>query len=101
MEQGKPSLWGSIDECTLVLVSAGICFGHIILYKMHPAKYCNIVIQEQLVIIKRGFIINMLCGDFIEVVYPYMELYPIINILGYIASGISTEILYASSGNVV
>lgn len=97
MEQGNPSLFGSIDECTLVLVSAGICFGHIILYKMHPTKYCNIVNQDQLVIIKRGFIINMLCGDFIEVVYPYMESYPIINTFGYIASGVSTEILYGSS----
>ena len=30
MERGIPSLWGSVDQCTLVMVSAGICAANLI-----------------------------------------------------------------------
>ena len=54
MEQGEASLWGAVDECTLVVVSAGICAANML---------CSSSKHE----CKRGFIINALCGDFIEV----------------------------------
>lgn len=81
MEHGYPSIWGSIDECTLVLVSAGICAATVI------------VQNEQLP--KRGFVINLSCGDFIEVAYKYMQQSHIVNMFAYIAGGTSTEILYS------
>ena len=82
MERGEGSIWGTIDECALVLVSAGICAANMLLSKD--------------AITRRGLKINLLCGDFIEVAYPYMERSATVNISAYLASGIATEILYSS-----
>jgi len=85
MEQGQASLLGTIDECTLVLVSAGICIGNLLLPKNLDSS--------DLALCTRGLQINLLFGDFIEAAYPFMERSPIINFAGYLASGISTELL--------
>lgn len=86
MERGYASLFGSIDESTLVLVSAGICLGNLITFPRHldvaDAELC-----------KRGIRINLLFGDFIEAAYPFMDRSYIINFSGYMASGLSTELL--------
>ena len=89
MEHGEASFWGSIDECTLVLVSAGICAANILMSR--SSKNVSI----------RGLMINLLCGDFIEVAYPFMEASSIVNMTGYIASGLATEILYSSGAKNV
>jgi hypothetical protein len=81
MEHGETSIWGSIDQCALVLVSAGIC-----------AANCIMNTRDNLP--KRGLKINLCCGDFIEVAYPYMEESMIVNLSAYVASGVATEILY-------
>jgi hypothetical protein len=85
MEQGKASLVGAIDECTLVLVSAGICFGNILV----PRNLDDTNLAHCM----RGLRINLFCGDFIEAAYPFMERSAIINVAGYLASGVSTELL--------
>jgi hypothetical protein len=85
MERGYASLFGSIDECTLVLVSAGICLGNLIL-----PRHLDVADAE---LCKRGIRINLLFGDFIEAAYPFMEQSNIINFTGYLASGLSTELL--------
>jgi len=82
MERGEASIWETIDECALVLVSAGICAANMLLTKD--------------TITRRGLKINLFCGDFIEVAYPYMERSAIVNLSAYIASGVATEILYSS-----
>ena len=38
----------------------------------------------------------MLCGDFIEVAYPFMEAISVVNMAGCIVSVLDTEILYSS-----
>lgn len=81
MESGEMSIWGSVDECTLVLVSAGICAAN--------------TLTSRDALPKRALRINLICGDFIEVAYPYMSKSKIVNIAGYLASGISTAILYS------
>lgn len=83
MECGEASIFGAIDECTLVLVSAGICAANVLLTKDELPH--------------RGLKINIFCGDFIEVAYPYMEKYWIVNLFAYLASGVSTAILYADA----
>ena len=80
MEKGDSSILGAVDECTLVLVSCGICTANVMLT------------NDQLP--KRGLKINLFCGDFIEVAYPYMEQSKIVNFCAYLASGVSTAILY-------
>lgn len=82
MEQGEASIWGSLDVCTLVLVSAGICAANVLLSRD--------------AITRRGLKTNLFCGDFIEVAYPYMERSTIVNLSAYLASGIAGEILYSS-----
>ena len=89
MEKGETSMWGSIDQCVLVLVSAGICAANVLTSRGTCA------------LSRRGLRINLLCGDFIEVAYPYMERSRIVNLFAYLASGISTEILYQSSPGTV
>ena len=89
MEHGDASFWGSIDLCTLVLVSAGICSANIL------------TSQASKSVSKRGLLINLLCGDFIEVAYPFMESSSIVNISGYIGSGVATELLYMSQAKNV
>merc|ERR1719215_427339 len=86
MERGIPSLWGSVDQCTLVMVSAGICAANLI----NPL----IIQKSKKSMCLRGFLCNILCGDFIEVAYPFMNESMIVNLCAYMASGIGTEILY-------
>ena len=81
MELGYPSLWGAVDECTLVLVSAGICAAN--------------VLTKKTALSKRGLFINLTCGDFIEVAYKDMDESKVVNLFAYLAGGISTEILYS------
>jgi hypothetical protein len=81
MELGNPSLWGAIDECTLVLVSAGICAAN--------------VLTKKTALSKRGLLVNLTCGDFIEVAYKDMDESKVINLFAYLAGGISSEILYS------
>jgi hypothetical protein len=89
MERGDASFLGAVDELTLVLVSAGICLANVICHNSshkHPGT----------IPANRGLWINLLCGDFIEAAYPYMEESWFVNLMGYIASGVSTEILLHS-----
>ena len=82
MELGDPSVLGAMDELTLVLVSAGICAG---IYVTGTNKDSSLV--------KRGLKINLLCGDFIEACYPFMEKSVAVNFGGYVASACSVAIL--------
>ena len=85
MELGQASVWGAIDECTLVLVSAGICCANLIM--------SSSLKETDLSLCKRAVRINLLYGDFIEAAYPFMEESRLVNVAGYLASGLSTEIL--------
>lgn len=98
MEHGNPSLWGSVDQCVLVMVSAGICAATILTTTTNKNNNNNNN-SAGVDLPKRGLIINLLCGDFIEVAYPYMEQSKIVNFFAYLASGISTEILYQNSSS--
>eukprot|EP00978_Attheya_sp_CCMP212_P001131 scaffold2345_cov51-Attheya_sp.AAC.3 len=91
-EHGNASFWGAIDECTLVLVSAGICAANVCISPYR--RTCTNDVDSVTSVCKRGVAINLLCGDFIECAYPFMEAFPLINISGYIASGVATEILF-------
>lgn len=95
MEQGNPSMWGSVDQCVLVMVSAGICASNVLIHNSSSDGGDD----DNDYLSRRGLKINLLCGDFIEVAYPYMEKSDIVNIFAYLASGISTEILYQSSSS--
>jgi hypothetical protein len=90
MEHGEASIWGSVDQCALVLVSAGICAANCIMMRT-PRDHLP----------KRGLKINLCCGDFIEVAYPYMEESHLVNLSAYVASGIATEILYQTEPTAV
>lgn len=90
MERGNPSILGAIDECTLVLVSAGICLGNVIAARLTVYSPTDADRQSS----ERGIKINLLCGDFIEAAYPYMERSCVVNAFGYLASGVSAAILY-------
>ena len=92
MEQGQASIYGAIDECTLVLVSAGICFGNILFSYFQPAS--TALSKGDVSISKRGLQINMLYGDFIEAAYPFMERSKVVNYVSYLACGVASEILY-------
>jgi hypothetical protein len=86
METGQPSVWGAIDELTLVLVSAGINAANLITLSARSHG-------KTLSLCRRGLLINLLCGDFVEACYPFMEQYTLINIGGYFGSGLATQIL--------
>lgn len=85
MELGQASVWGAIDECTLVLVSAGICSANLMM--------SSSLKETDVSLCKRAVRINLLYGDFIEAAYPFMEESRLVNAAGYLASGISTEFL--------
>ena len=89
MEHGQPSLLGSIDQCTLVMTSAGICAANIIFGSCQN----EIENKKTSTLCTRGILINLFCGDFIEVAYPFMESSSIVNLFAYIGCGISSEIL--------
>mmetsp|Transcript_16969 Transcript_16969/g.46618 ORF Transcript_16969/g.46618 Transcript_16969/m.46618 type:complete len:174 (-) Transcript_16969:4853-5374(-) len=82
MELGDPSMLGTLDLLTLVLVCAGVCLGLIFTGD-----------KEERSLAKRGITINLLCGDFIEACYPHMERYYLVNISGYVASSMSAAVL--------
>lgn len=50
---------------------------------------------------RRGLRINLLFGDFIEVAYPFMEKSLLVNLAGYVASGLSVELLTGNSEDVL
>lgn len=85
MELGDASVWGAIDECTLVLVSAGICSANLLTSSSHQ--------QADQSLCKRAVRINLMYGDFIEAAYPFMEQSRLVNFSGYLASGLSTHLL--------
>lgn len=85
MELGQASIWGAIDECTLVLVSAGICAANLMISSSLKSTDVSLC--------KRAVRINLLYGDFIEAAYPFMEQSKIVNAVGYLASGMSTQVL--------
>lgn len=93
METGTGALCGSIDEATLVCVSAGICLANLVV----TPSLDDQGIDETLALSQRGLRINLLFGDFIEAAYPFMEKSHVVNIAGYLASGLSTELLTGAS----
>ncbi len=98
METGEAALCGAIDEATLVCVSAGICLANLI---VTPKLDDQQGTQETLELSQRGLRINLLFGDFIEVAYPFMERSSLVNTAGYLASGLSTELLTGNSKEVL
>jgi len=100
METGKASFFGAVDELTLVLVCAGICASKLTVAALFSTKSGRIS-DSDVALCRRGLCINLSCGDFIEVCYPYMERDIIINLGGYLASGLATAWLVASAQSVV
>ncbi|KAI2512729.1 hypothetical protein MHU86_1725 [Fragilaria crotonensis] len=94
MELGAPSLWGAIDEATLVLVSAGICSANL----LFPSAHRTI---ETTALSWRGLRTNLLFGDFIEAAYPSMESSVLVNVGAYLASGVAVEMLSGNSTSVM
>lgn len=97
MELGEAALCGSIDEATLVCVSAGICLANLIVTPCFEDQGK----EETLQLSRRGLRINLLFGDFIEVAYPFMEKSLLVNLAGYVASGLSVELLTGHSEDVL
>ena len=92
----EASLLGAIDECTLVMVCAGICSANLIF----PHKSPNDKMERNIghtSLSWQALKTNIFCGDFIEAAYPSMERSSIINVCGYIAAGLSTEVLMKRS----
>lgn len=94
----EASLLGAIDECTLVIVCAGICSGNLIL----PFKQKNDNMEGNrgsghASLSWQALKTNIFCGDFIEAAYPSMERSSVINVSSYIAGGLSTEVLMKRS----
>lgn len=89
MEHCQPSLLGSINQCTLVMTSASICAANIIFGSCEN----EIENKKTSILCTRGILINLFCGDFIEVAYPFMESSSIVNLFAYIGCGILSEIL--------
>lgn len=83
MEMGNASFLGAIDELTLVLVCAGVCAA--ILFP--SIRQRDISEQADVFLCRRGLGVNICCGDFVEVCYPYMEKSIIVSVGGYLASG--------------
>jgi len=98
MELGFPSLLGAIDEATLVLVSAGICSANLLVPLLEDGADAAMESKE---LCSRGVRINILFGDFIEVAYPFMERSKLVNLSGYLASGLATELLTGNSRSVL
>jgi hypothetical protein len=88
MELGDPAFTGAMDQLTLVLVSAGICAGTLVANRF-------VATHADTSLLRRGLLINLLCGDFIEACYPLMEKNSIIRLGGYIASSCSVGLLSA------
>ena len=84
MELGDASFLGAVDELTLVLVCAGTCAAILV-----PTPRSKKPSPADVLLCRRGLNINMSCGDFVEVCYPYMEKSSLVNVGGYLASGIA------------
>jgi len=98
MEKGEPSFLGAIDELTLVMVCAGVCAGNLTALKIKMDKGVS---DTDASLCRRGLSVNLLYGDFVEVCYPFMEQSTVINIGGYLASGLSSAWLVASADSSV
>lgn len=95
----EASLLGAIDECTLVMVCAGICAANLVL----PPSGVRAAAARRGKNAKSGgghtslafqaLRTNILFGDFIEAAYPSMERSMIINGSAYLAAGLSSEII--------
>lgn len=107
MEHGDASLWGSIDVCALVAVSAGVCAGNLLI-PPSVAEGAEVASGETRDveegeddggtrgISRRGLLTNLLCGDFIEAAYPFIERSSVVNLAAYLGGGVTTEILVSS-----
>jgi hypothetical protein len=95
MELGDASVLGAVDELTLVLVSAGICAANVLYSTLHSRQ--DHLSTADIDLCRRGFFLNIACGDFVEACYPLMENRLAVNVSGYLASGLSTAWLVASS----
>jgi hypothetical protein len=84
MELGDAGFLGAVDELTLVLVCAGICAAN-----LTPLIFGGPLSSSDRLLCQRGLRINLTCGDFVEVCYPFMDSSWITNLAGYIASGVS------------
>lgn len=91
MENGDPSFLGAVDELSLVLVCAGTCGANVVYSWMHPGQ--SKLSAADIALCKRGFWINITCGDFVEVCYPFMNRRRAVNLAGYVASAISCALL--------
>jgi len=87
------STWGAVDECALVLVSAGICAANL-------ACPPPLATAGDVAMSRRGLATNLLYGDFIEAAYPFMERSAVVNACAYAAGGLATEIVYRSPNAV-
>lgn len=99
MECGSPSFSGAIDELSLVLVCAGVCWGTLESSYLYPKK--DIVSEADIALCKRAVRFNLLFGDFVEACYPFMERHAFINVGSYIASALSSYILVTYPGSVI
>ena len=81
MELGEASFLGAVDELTLVLVCAGICAA----IQVRGTENSS---PADVLLCRRGLGVNLACGDFVEVCYPYMDASWLINIGGFLASGV-------------
>jgi hypothetical protein len=57
MERGQACFLGSLDLCTLVLISAGICLANLAMPYNRP---------RMTPLAKRGAFINLIFGDFVS-----------------------------------
>jgi hypothetical protein len=80
---------GAMDECTLVMVCAGICAGNLIASPPSKGEGAGHKSSSW-----QALKTNILCGDFIEAAYPYMESTKLINVSSYMAAGMSSEFLF-------
>ncbi|KAL7542437.1 hypothetical protein ACHAWF_007179 [Thalassiosira exigua] len=97
---GEASLLGAIDECTLVLVCAGICAANLLQPPTSEREKWTRVGGEgggggggARSLSLQALRTNILCGDFIEAAYPSMDRSKLVNGAAYLAAGISTEII--------
>lgn len=91
MEYGNASFLGALDELTLVLVCAGVCFGTLVSARLLPKK--DMMSSSDIALCQRAIYFNLIFGDFVEACYPFMEKHLLINIGGYIGSGLASVIL--------
>lgn len=92
MECGSPSFLGAIDELTLVLTCSGVCLGNLVFGEILCPKKTTLS-EAELSLSKRAMYINLLCGDFVEACYPFMDKHRLINFGCYLGSGMSSAFL--------